>query len=296
MRSLDEAHAQSANGLCSFVAAAEPLDPSICADLESGQLVDPCLDRAARARVLETRLAMKKSHHVRVWCFGHEDCGANVVISNGSDFQCSIGGDSQDLYHPAPEITGSIESAARWASDQGALCEETLRGTSFSIRAVELSSDAVRRGVGQVVGTARRSLSAAQLLACPTLQEPVVRTELLCPIDDAAAVKEMLVADGRATATLLSEEELSWIQPAMLRITSEMTAAQSLSLPPSLRKFSPVFSFARWRDLSGSSVEDGEHRNLVLALRQWRQLDYKIPSPAEMVQPQVEIPWDELLG
>lgn len=61
---------------------------------------------------------------------------------------------------------------------QGALCEENMRSIRFDIHDVTLHADAIHRGGGQIIPTARRVLYACQLTAQPRLMEPVYLVEI----------------------------------------------------------------------------------------------------------------------
>ena len=61
---------------------------------------------------------------------------------------------------------------------QGVLCEENMRGIRFNIHDVTLHADAIHRGGGQIIPTARRVLYACQLTASPRLLEPVYLVDI----------------------------------------------------------------------------------------------------------------------
>ena len=61
---------------------------------------------------------------------------------------------------------------------QGVLCDENMRGIRFNIYDVALHTDAIHRGGGQIIPTARRVLYACQLTAAPRLCEPVYLCEI----------------------------------------------------------------------------------------------------------------------
>lgn len=58
------------------------------------------------------------------------------------------------------------------------LCEENMRGVRFDIHDVTLHTDAIHRGGGQIIPTARRVLYACQLTAEPRILEPVYLVEI----------------------------------------------------------------------------------------------------------------------
>lgn len=61
---------------------------------------------------------------------------------------------------------------------QGVLCEENVRGVRYDIHDVTLHADAIHRGGGQIIGTARRALYACSLTAKPRIMEPIYLVEI----------------------------------------------------------------------------------------------------------------------
>ena len=79
------------------------------------------------------------------------------------------------------EIKDSVVSGFQWASREGPIAEEPMRSVRFNILDVTLHADAIHRGGGQIIPTARRVLYAATLLADPALLEPVYLVEIQVP-------------------------------------------------------------------------------------------------------------------
>jgi len=65
------------------------------------------------------------------------------------------------------EIKDSCVAAFQWATKEGVMCDENMRGIRFNIHDVTLHADAIHRGGGQIVGTARRVFLASELTASP---------------------------------------------------------------------------------------------------------------------------------
>merc|ERR1711974_507708 len=105
----------------------------------------------------------------KIWCWGPETEGANVVVDSTQAVQYLI------------EIKEHVTSAFQWATKEGPLCEENMRGIRFNIMDVTLHTDAIHRGAGQIMPPTRRCCFAAELTAKPTLQEPVFLVEITCP-------------------------------------------------------------------------------------------------------------------
>lgn len=58
------------------------------------------------------------------------------------------------------------------------MAEENVRGVRFNILDVTLHADAIHRGGGQIIPTARRCLYACMLTAKPKFFEPVYLVEI----------------------------------------------------------------------------------------------------------------------
>lgn len=64
---------------------------------------------------------------------------------------------------------------------EGVMCEENMRGVVIEVCDVVLHADAIHRGGGQIIPTARRASYAAVLTASPRLMEPVYLVEIQAP-------------------------------------------------------------------------------------------------------------------
>ncbi len=102
----------------------------------------------------------------KIWCFGPEGTGPNLLMD------CTKG------VQYLNEIKDSCVAGFQWATKEGVLAEENVRGVRFDIHDVTLHADAIHRGGGQIIPTARRVLYASMLTAKPRLYEPVYLCEV----------------------------------------------------------------------------------------------------------------------
>jgi elongation factor 2 len=160
--------AKSANKHNRFFMKAEPLNEELTREIEEGK-VTPNDDPKNRGRYLAERFEWNVNDARKIWCFGPENNGANVLVDMTKAVQYLI------------EVKDSCVGAFQWATKEGVLCEENMRGIRFNILDVALHTDAIHRGGGQVIPTARRVLYACQLTAQPRLQEPIYLVEIQCP-------------------------------------------------------------------------------------------------------------------
>merc|ERR1719283_712238 len=147
---------------------ARPMPDGLAEDIERGE-VNPRDDFKTRGRYLADKYDYDVTEARKIWCFGPDGTGANLLID------CSKG------VQYLNEIKDSVVAGFQWATKEGVLCEENMRGVRFNIYDVTLHTDAIHRGGGQIIPTARRCLYACQLTAKPALLEPVYLVEIQCP-------------------------------------------------------------------------------------------------------------------
>jgi elongation factor 2 len=144
---------------------AEPLDEELSKDIESGK-INPRDDFKTRARLLADEHSWDITDARKIWCFGPDATGANLLV------------DQTKAVQYLSEVKDSVVAGFQWASREGPLAEEPMRSCRFNILDVTLHADAIHRGGGQILPTARRVLYAASLLASPGLLEPVYLVEI----------------------------------------------------------------------------------------------------------------------
>ncbi|EKG14260.1 Translation elongation factor EFG/EF2 [Macrophomina phaseolina MS6] len=150
-----------------YVTAA-PLGEEVSKDIEQGK-IGPRDDFKARARLLADEHGWDVTDARKIWCFGPDTNGANLLV------------DQTKAVQYLNEIKDSVVSGFQWATKEGPIAEEPMRSIRFNIMDVTLHADAIHRGGGQIIPTARRVLYAATLLAEPALLEPVFLVEIQVP-------------------------------------------------------------------------------------------------------------------
>ncbi|XP_042354364.1 elongation factor 2 [Plectropomus leopardus] len=147
---------------------ARPFPEGLAEDIDKGE-VSHRQDLKVRARYLAEKYEWDVTEVRKIWCFGPDGSGPNLLVDVTKGVQY------------LSEIKDSVIAGFQWASKEGALCEENMRGVRFDIHDVTLHADAIHRGGGQIIPTTRRVLYASQLTAQPRLMEPVYLVEIQCP-------------------------------------------------------------------------------------------------------------------
>eukprot|EP00795_Rhopilema_esculentum_P006390 gene6390-11829_t len=147
---------------------AVPFPDGLAEDIDNGE-VYPRQELKARARYLADKYEYDATEARKIWCFGPEGTGPNLMIDASKGVQY------------LNEIKDSVVAGFQWATKEGVMCDENMRGVRFNIHDVTLHADAIHRGGGQIIPTARRCLYACVLTAQPRLMEPVYLVEIQCP-------------------------------------------------------------------------------------------------------------------
>lgn len=147
---------------------AVPMPEGLPEDIDSGEVSDK-QDFKIRGRYLADKYEYDITEARKIWCFGPDTNGPNILMD------CTKG------VQYLNEIKDSVVAGFQWASKEGVLADENLRGVRFNIYDVTLHTDAIHRGGGQIIPTARRCLYACILTAAPRFMEPVYLVEIQCP-------------------------------------------------------------------------------------------------------------------
>merc|ERR1712178_316213 len=147
---------------------AEPLGDELCEAIDKGE-VSSTDDAKSRGRKLADDFGWDVNFARKIWCFGPDTSGPNIFV------------DKTVAVQYLNEIKDHVVSAFQWASKEGALAEEPMRGIRYNLYDVTMHADAIHRGAGQIMPTARRCMYASCLTAQPSLMEPVFLVNITAP-------------------------------------------------------------------------------------------------------------------
>lgn len=234
---------------------AAPLGDDL-SDLIEKETVGPKSDAKERSKILVEQFEWDKTDSQKIWCFGPDTNGPNMLVDTAKGVQF------------LNEIKDSMEAAFQWATKEGVLCSENMRGIRFNIHDVTLHTDAIHRGGGQIIPTARRVFYASELTAKPKFQEPVFLCEIQTPDDVVGGIYQTLT---QRRGIVINEEPVAGTplvnMKAYLPVGESFGFTQALRAATSGRAF-PQCVFDHWELMSGDPLEDGSKSNeLVNAIR-----------------------------
>jgi elongation factor 2 len=246
---------------------AEPLDEEVSKEIEAGR-IGPRDDFKARARILADDYGWDVTDARKIWCFGPDTSGANLLV------------DQTKAVQYLNEIKDSVVSGFQWASREGPVAEEPMRSCRFNIMDVTLHADAIHRGGGQIIPTTRRVLYAAALLAEPNLLEPVFLVEIQVPESAMGGVYGVLT---RRRGHVFNEEQRPGTP--LFTIKAYLPVMESFGFNADLRQGTggqafPQSVFDHWQVLPGGSPLDSTSQvgKIVQDMRKRKGLKVEVPG------------------
>ncbi|KAB2636879.1 hypothetical protein D8674_027413 [Pyrus ussuriensis x Pyrus communis] len=210
-------------------------------------------DPKIRSKILAEEFGWDKDLAKKIWCFGPETTGPNMVVDMCKGVQY------------LNEIKDSVVAGFQWASKEGALAEENMRGICFEVCDVVLHADAIHRGGGQVIPTARRVIYASQLTAKPRLLEPVYLVEIQTPEQALGGIYSVL---NQKRGHVF--EEIQRPGTPLYNIKAYLPVIESFGFSSQLRASTsgqafPQCVFDHWEMMSSDPLEPGTQASTLVA-------------------------------
>jgi len=245
---------------------AVPMPDGLAEDIDKGD-VNARDDPKNRGKVLADKFGYDVNEARKIWCFGPDGTGPNILVDVTKGVQY------------LNEIKDSVVAGFQWAVKEGVLCDENLRGVRFDLHDVTLHADAIHRGGGQIIPTARRCLYACLLTAKPRLLEPVYLVEIQCP---EAAVGGIYGVLNRRRGHVFEESQVAgtpmFIVKAYLPVNESFGFTADLRSNTSGQAF-PQCVFDHWQILPGDPFEaTSKPAQIVTETRKRKGLKEGIPT------------------
>jgi len=223
---------------------AVPMPDGLAEDIDNGEVSNK-QDFKIRGRYLADKYEYDITEARKIWCFGPDTMGPNLMID------CTKG------VQYLNEIKDSVVAGFQWATKEGVLCDENMRGVRFNIYDVALHTDAIHRGGGQIIPTARRVLYASALTAGPGLMEPVYLVEIQCPENAVGGIYGVL---NRRRGHVFEEAQTPGTP--MFVVKAYLPVNESFGFTADLRSNTggqafPQCVFDHWQVMPGDPLQEG---------------------------------------
>jgi len=242
-----------------------PIDEELTIAIEAGKISSRD-DFKLRARVLADEYGWDVTDARKIWCFGPDTTGPNLLVDVTKGVQY------------LNEIKDSCVAAFQWATKEGVCAEELMRGVRVNVLDVTLHTDAIHRGGGQIIPTCRRATYAACLLATPGIQEPVYLVEIQCPENAIGGIYSVL---NKRRGQVFSEEQR--VGTPMFTVKAYLPVNESFGFNGELRSSTggqafPQSVFDHWDLMNGTPIEKGSKlEEMVRVIRTRKGLKPEIP-------------------
>ena len=250
---------------------AEPLKEELVQDIESGK-VKASDDLKITSRTLIDKYEWEQHDAKKLWVFGPEQSGPNFLV------------DQTKAVQYLNEIRDSMESAFQNVTKEGVLAEESLRGVRFNIQDVELHNDAIHRGGGQIIPTARRVYYACEMTAKPKYQEPIYLCSISTPQDVMNGVYQCF---SQRRGVVFSEESVQGTP--LLEVKAYLPVSESFGFTSHLRSLTsgqafPQCTFSHW-DLINQDPFDVKSQayTITMNIRKRKGLKQELPILADYI-------------
>jgi len=223
---------------------AVPMPDGLAEDIDNGEVSNK-QDFKIRGRYLADKYEYDITEARKIWCFGPDTMGPNLMID------CTKG------VQYLNEIKDSVVAGFQWATKEGVLCDENMRGVRFNIYDVTLHTDAIHRGGGQIIPTARRVLYASALTAGPGMMEPVYLVEIQCPENAVGGIYGVL---NRRRGHVFEEAQTPGTP--MFVVKAYLPVNESFGFTADLRSNTggqafPQCVFDHWQVMPGDPLQEG---------------------------------------
>lgn len=243
-----------------------PMPDGLADDIDKGE-INARDEIKARAKLLAEKYEYDVTEARKIWCFGPDGTGANILVDVTKGVQY------------LNEIKDSVVAGFQWATKEGVLCDENMRGVRFNIHDVTLHADAIHRGGGQIIPTARRVLYACVLTAQPRLLEPVYLVEIQCPENAVGGIYGVL---NRRRGHVFEESQVAGTP--MFVVKAYLPVNESFGFTADLRSNTggqafPQCVFDHWQILPGNPLDPSTKPSAVVAeTRKRKGLKEQVPT------------------
>jgi len=240
---------------------AEPVSDELCRAIDADKLESK--DMKARAKQLAEQFGWDKTDATKVWFFSGSNCLVDVSHS------------VQYLLEIKDHVSAAFETVVR----DSALAGEPMRGIRFNLHDATLHADAIHRGGGQIIPTARHVFLASMLAAKPCLVEPIYLAEIQTEQEVIGKIYSVI---SQRRGTVL--EEIPKVGTPLYVVKGYLPVLESFGFDPALREATsgrgfPQLFFSHWQTMEGDPTKEGSLPNqTVMAIRKRKNMKLVIPT------------------
>ncbi|EPS35566.1 hypothetical protein H072_11056 [Dactylellina haptotyla CBS 200.50] len=246
---------------------AAPLTDDLIFAIESGNMNFRASDKTRESTLVKNH-GWSVAEAKKVWAFGPDDDGPNILVDTTVGVPRLL------------EIKDGVKRGFQWATKEGPICEEPIRGVRFNLVDATMMADAIHRGTGQILPTTRRVTYASVLMSKPALLEPIYLVEIQGPQNIMIHVSDSLTEKG---GRVISQEQQ--IRTTLFNIKGYLPVRNSFGFAKELstitgRQEFPEFTLDHWSPTGLGDPLDPTSvgHKIVFDIRKRKGLKEGIPS------------------
>jgi len=204
-----------------------------------------------------------------LWAFGPDSTGPNVLVNLAK---------SEDL----KTIQEGFVSAFQWATSEGVLVGETMRGVRINLLDATISTDKSHRETAKILPVIRKLYLASELTAKPRLREPVFLAEVVAPHDKVYQACKVLGDRSEIIENIERDNGLTVVK-------AYVSARDSVDIQPRLRAETQGqgfvgFTFDHWREIDEDPFDTSSNAyQIVKSLRAQKGLKGDLPILTDFI-------------
>ena len=250
---------------------AEPLEENLVEEIEKGK-IKANDELKNTARILIDKYKWAQHDAKKLWVFGPDQSGPNFLVDQTKSVQF------------LNEIRDSMESAFQNVTKEGILAGESLRGVRFNIQDAELHNDAIHRGGGQIIPTARRVYYASEMTAGPRYQEPIYLCNIITPLEAIGGVYQCF---SQRRGVVFSEK--SFQGTPLLTAKAYLPVSESFGFTAHLKSLTsgqafPQSTFSHWDTINQDPFDvKSKAYSITMDIRKRKGLKQELPKLSDYV-------------
>ena len=263
--------AKSPNKHNRLYVVAEPLNEKLVEEIDNGT-IRASDDLKVTSRTLIDKYEWDQHDAKKLWVFGPDQLGPNFLV------------DQTKAVQYLTEIRDSMEGSFQDVTRNGVLAEENMRGVRFNIQDVELHTDAIHRGGGQIMPTARRVYYASEITASPRFQEPIYLCNIAAPQDVMSGIYQCF---SQRRGVVFSEEGVQGTP--LLEVKAYLPVSESFGFTAHLRSLTsgqafPQSSFSHWEIINQDPFDvKSQAYEITMNIRKRKGLKLELPILSDYI-------------
>ncbi len=174
------------------------------------------------------------------------------------------------------EVRDMLISGFRWASQNGPLCEEPMRGLKVKLMDASLHEDPVHRGPAQVMPAARRGILGSFLSSNPVILEPVYKIGVSVPAQWVGEVSGLIT---KMRGRIIASEQ----KGPLTMIKGFVPVAETFGLSAEMRSATSGHAFWQTTFDHWEKAPENIAAEVISTIRDRRGLSPEVPAASRFI-------------